>query len=306
MPRRILLALAASWALIPVTAVADGFKVTPVPSAMRKAEGMSMPSALSPELVEVVAAAGAMPLQNATPLISHFGYAADGPMFPRANSVQGKDNKVEASKTEPDKNTYLVLNGQRGPDGSYDYGTHFLFQGHEAGATTADGKAQGYLTRINLDADVPHRVTLMADHTVDGAPLPYIDGSTWDPFAKRVLLTGEEGDEGGLWQATLDFPSRVENLTGIAGFGSYEGVQVDSDGSLWIVEDWGGKTSQTLKAARQPNSFIYRFTPKEKTDLLNGGKLEALEIIDSSGKPITFHENDIDADIKIARLEGPA
>jgi hypothetical protein len=80
-------------------------------------------------------------------------------------------------------------------------------------------------------------------------------------------------------------------------------VQVDSDGALWIVEDWGGKTSQTVNAARQPNSFIYRFTPDEKTDLLQGGKLEALEIMDSSGKPITFHENDIDGDVKSQGLK---
>ena len=39
----------------------------------------------------------------------------------------------EAHKTEPDKNTYLVLRGQPGADPDYDYGTHFLFQGHETG-----------------------------------------------------------------------------------------------------------------------------------------------------------------------------
>jgi hypothetical protein len=53
----------------------------------------------------------------------------------------------EAHKTEPDKNTYLVFpRGLSGPDSSYDYGTHFLFQGHEGGAP-------GYITPINLDAD---------------------------------------------------------------------------------------------------------------------------------------------------------
>ncbi len=65
---------------------------------------------------------------------------------------------TEAKKTEPDENTYLVFkHGLDGADPGYDYGTHFLFQGHEGGAGGA-----GYITRINLDADAAHRVTLMA------------------------------------------------------------------------------------------------------------------------------------------------
>jgi Alkaline phosphatase PhoX len=272
--------------------------LTPVPSAIPKVEGMSAPSVLSPELHQIIVGQGSMPLENPTQLLSYYGYANDGPMLPPANSVQGQDNKVEASKTEPDKNTYLVLEGQKGPDADYNYGTHFLFQCHEAGPNGEDGKPQGYLTRINLDADVAHRVTLMTDQVSDQHSLPFIDGSTWDPFAQRLLLTGEEGDLGGLWQATVDFPSKADNLTGIAGIASYEGVQVDPDGTVWIVEDSGGKVGETAKNAKQPNSFVFRFTPKDKTDLAKGGRLEALQIMDSSGDPITFHEGPIDADIK--------
>src|SRR5207247_666384 len=87
----------------------------------------------------------------------------DGQCVPAAGDVQSKDHNVEATKTEPDKNTYLVLEGQTGADANYNYGTHFLFQGHENGVTK-DGKQMGYFTRVNLDADEPHRVTLMADH----------------------------------------------------------------------------------------------------------------------------------------------
>ena len=264
---------------------------------MPKAEGMAVPSALSPELIQIPAAQGAIPLENPTALLSHYGFAADGPMVPAANAVQGKDNKVEATKTEPDKNTYLVLDGQKGPDAGYDYGTHFLFQGHEVGPKTADGKPQSLLTRINLDADFAHRVTLMGDTVSDGNPLPPVDGSTWDPFAKRILLTVEAGDKGGLWQATADFPSKIDNLSGVAGAGGYEGVQVDPDGTIWIVEDVGGKAGASAKHAKQPNSFVYRFTPKDKADLAKGGKLEALQIMDASGQPIVFHDGAADADI---------
>lgn len=295
--KRFLFALAAATVLIPATALSNGFKLTSVPSAMPKVEGMAIPSELSPELVEIAAAQGSMPIENPTSLITHYGFGGDGPMVPAANSAQGKDNHVEATKTELDKNTYLVLEGQKGADADHDYGTHFLFQGHENGPKGADGKPQGLLTRINLDADVAHRVTLMADKASDGLALPLIDGSTWDPFAKRLLLTSEAGDKGGVWQATVDFPSKVDSLTGMGNAG-YEGVQVDPDGTVWLVEDVGGKSGQTAKHAKQPNSFVYRFTPKDKSDLTKGGKLEALQIMDSSGNPIVFHGGEGDADIK--------
>ena len=175
-----------------------------------------------------------MKLENPTDLIGYYGYDNDGPLTPAAGAVQSKDNQVEATTTEPDKNTYLILADQKGADAAYNYGTHFVFQGHENGVVK-DGQPQGYFTRINLDADEAHRVTLMATKDTSGNTLRFIDGSTWNPFAKRFLLTGEEGDEGGLWQATAEFPATVDDLRGVAGIGSYEGVQTDKDGNLWIV-----------------------------------------------------------------------
>ena len=101
---------------------------------------------------------------------------------------------------------YLVLDRQTGADPAYDYGKHFLFQGHETGTV-------GYVTRINLDADGPHRVTLLGTRDVAATPLPVFDGITWDPWAKRLLVTAESGSPtGGVWQATLDIPSPIENL----------------------------------------------------------------------------------------------
>ena len=73
-----------------------------------------------------------------------------------------------------------MLEDQKGPDASYNYGSHFLFQGHENGVTK-DGKQMGYFTRVNLDADEAHRVTLMADHDSSGNGIAFIDGSTWNP-----------------------------------------------------------------------------------------------------------------------------
>ena len=66
-------------------------------------------------------AQGSDPLENPSGLITTFGFLNDASTQP-----------VEATKTEPDQNTYLVFkHGLPGPTHGYDYGTHFLFQPHE-------------------------------------------------------------------------------------------------------------------------------------------------------------------------------
>jgi Bacterial protein of unknown function (DUF839) len=267
-------------------AQADALKISPVGAANEKIEGAAKETVLAAEFTQKIMASGAMKLENPAAMITHYGYNGDGPIVPAAGDVQAKGHNVEASKTEPDKNTYLVLANQKGPDANYDYGTHFVFQGHEAGAVVSD-RPQGYLTRVNLDADKDS----------DGATITFIDGSSYNPFAQRLLLTGEEGDEGGVWQATTSFPSTVDNLTGVMGIGSYEGVQTDKDGNIWLVEDEGGKTGEVNKRAKQPNSFVYRFTPVDKADLKKGGKLEALQVLTTAGNPIIWNDGKIDDDV---------
>src|SRR5204863_3590330 len=39
----------------------------------------------------------------------------------------------------------------------------------------------------------------LATADVNGNPLPDFDGSTWDPWAKRLLFTAENGANGGVW-----------------------------------------------------------------------------------------------------------
>src|SRR5262249_43719612 len=154
----------------------------------------------------------------------------------------------------------------KGADPSYDYGTHFLFQGHESGTP-------GYITRINLDADTAHRVTVLATNDSTGAALPDFDGSTWDPWAQRLLFTAEGWLGGGVWQATLNVPSRVDPLTGILGQGGFEGIQNDALGNVYLVEDASGAAGVINPHAKQPNSFLFRFVPTDKSDLTKGGVL---------------------------------
>lgn len=252
---------------------------------------------LSPGLAEKIVAEGNFKVENPTKYIGYYGYASDGPLKPAKGATPAKGKLIEATKTEPDKNTYLVLDGATGPHKGTKYGTHFLFQGHEVGPKDENGVARGVLTRINLDADKAHRVTVMADATVDGTPLPLIDGSGWDPFAKVLLLTSETGTNGGVWAATVDFPSKIVDISGFTGRASYEGVQVDSEGTIWLVEDNGGKAGNVTKNAKQPNSFLYRFIPKHRDDLSGGGVLQVLQALDAYGNPIVFHDGKLNEDI---------
>jgi hypothetical protein len=255
---------------------------TPVSSANPKAPGVAAPNILSQELGENVVAQGSWKLENGTAAVPYYGYDGNGPLLPQLVAPN-----VEASKTEPDKNTYLAFrSGLPGADPSYGYGRHFLFQGHETGTT-------GYITRINLDADGEHRVTLLATNDVSGKALPTFDGSTWEPWAHRLLFTAEGSQGGGVWASDLQVPANVVSLTGSIGQGGYEGIQDDSDGNIWIVEDSGGANkpdpndpTKTVPA-RRPNSFVYRYVPDKPGDLVNG-ELQALQVLRADGTPITF------------------
>jgi hypothetical protein len=285
------LSIALSFGLLASTAFASDLGLTPVPSANPKAVGVASPNVLPPELDETPVAQGSFKVENPSILTNYYGYDNNGPMVPAPGDLPTASHQVEATKTEPDKNTYLVLSDQQGADPTYDYGTHFLFQGHELGTG-------GYITRINLDADGPHRVTLLATTDVNGKALPTIDGSTWYPFSEKLLFTSESGSNASILQASLDYPSAVEDISGILGRGGYEGVQADRLGRIFIVEDVGGKAGTTNSHAKQPNSFIYRFIPHHSFDLKLGGKLQVLQVLSKAHPgPIVFGSSP-DADIK--------
>jgi hypothetical protein len=265
-----------------VTAAPSGApNLSNVATANPKSDGFSPASRLSADLTQVVLAQGSTKLENPSPLTSYYGYyndvtnsAGDPQMLPTPTTG------TEAQKSEPDKNTYLVLHQLRGADPAYDYGQHFLYQGHEVGANGAS-----YITRINLDADAAHRVTLMATTDSSGAPIAGIDGSTWDPFARRLLFTTENLNAP-VYAATPDYPSTVTDVSGALGRSGYEGIQDDASGNLWILDDTSGPVKGTT-TAKQPDGFVYRFVPRRRGDLQHG-KLQVLQVVNGSGTPITF------------------
>jgi len=157
-------------------------------------------------------AQGSDVLENPSGPITKYGYLADG------------------RKTEPDENTYLVFDhNPGGPTAGYDYGRHFLFQGHENGAPLA------YLTRINLDVVDPlHRITLLTpvNPATGNTGFGSIDGSTWDPFTRTLLFTQERSSSGGVIEITADWPAQVRTLDGILGKGGFEGIHPDDRGTI--------------------------------------------------------------------------
>ena len=255
--------------------------LTAVPAANTKSAGYAPASVLSPELAQIAVAQGSTKVENPSAAISYYGYDNDtlnaaGEPIMVASAATGN---TEAHKTEPDKNVYLVFDKSlAGADPSYDYGTRFLFQGHETGTPS-------YITRINLDADAAHRITVLATQDANGNPIADIDGATRDPFAQRLLFT-TENQNAPTYSATPGYPSQVTDVSGALGRGGYEGIQDDSDGNVWIVEDIGG-SAKLGTTAKRPNSFVYRYVPAKPGDLANG-KLQVLQVLNSSGTPVTF------------------
>src|SRR6266513_2142196 len=224
---------------------------------------------LSPEFTPGLVVEGIDLLENASGIITQYGYLSDG------------------TNTEPDQNTYLILDhNPGGPTPDYDYGRHFLFQGHENSGDLA------YVTRINLDVASPdHRITLLTPVDAGGlTEFNSIDGSTWNPFSGTLLFTQEAGANGGVIEMGADFdPSTgggagLRTLYGSLGRGGYEGIHPDDSGNIWLVEDVGGTTVQNH--GRTPNSFVYRFVPTSPDDLTHG-KLQALQV-SIHGHPLVF------------------
>src|SRR5262249_26913828 len=86
--------------------------------------------------------------------------------------------------TEPDQNTYVVYStNPGGPTTGFDYGRHFVYQGHENGDDLA------YVTRVNLDVhEASQKITLLTPVGADGLThFNSIDGSTFNPFTNTLL-----------------------------------------------------------------------------------------------------------------------
>jgi len=237
-------------------------------------------------------------VENPVGIFTRYGYLNDQPAADAKNGIY-----PESTKTEPDGNAYVKGISPGGPTPGYDYGSHFLYQSHENGKLNTGATGfQAYITRVNLDVKDPaHRITLQTPPDENGnTGFTRLDGSVYDPFNEQIL-GAQEGDAsttGGIvgspvnWGAS-NTPPAAQTYLGSLGRGGYEGIRFDSKGNLIVLEDIGGSNvndpdpSQSGKNARSPNSFVYRFVPKDGKSL-DAGKLQVLQAT-VDGSPISYH-----------------
>ena len=142
------------------------------------------------------------------------------------------------------------------------------------------------MTRINLDADTAHRISLLGAQDSDGRTLPDFDGVTWGSVGEAAPVHGRRERQRRRVVRRPEPPGHDRKPHRSLGQGGDEGIQNDSDGNLWIVEDSGGSnTAGTV--ARRPNSFVFRVVPAAPGDLLHG-ELQALQVFAADDHPITF------------------
>jgi len=284
--RRIALGVVAASAVLVGAAVAVAQIVNGVPNANPRSGSPANVMANGFKLERIVN--GNDDLENPAGIFTRYGYLDD--------STLQADH--QPTKTEPDQNTYLVSRNPGGPTAGYNYGHRFLIQGHEVFTPSGATYNRAYFTRINLDVDDPaHRVTLLnplaSDATDSG--VRSIDGSTYDPFTGQLLFTAEAGPGGGVFAQPLKWSGTtapaVKSYDGSMGKAGYEGIHNDKLGNLIIVEDTGGSgvvDNGATTTVKQPNSFIFRFVPKNPSDL-STGKLQVLQV-SYNGAPIVFHD----------------
>ena len=260
---------------------------TGVPNAVTPVPNSAQPSLIDPDFALRTVAIGTDPLENPSGVITKFGQLASG------------------VNTEPDENLYLKFSqNPGGPTPGFNYGRNFLYQGHENAGNLA------YVTRINLDVTDPaHRITLLTpvNPTTGLTGFNRIDGSTWNPFTKTLLFAQEDSALGGIIQITPNWPPQVTTLYQFLGRAAYEGIHSDDKGVIYMEEDTAGPRpgglatidgvpNLPLKAAAQPNSFVYRYVPNNPERIEDGGKLQALQVI-IDGSPVVFHAADPVGDI---------
>ena len=156
-----ILAVACALPLAIGAALGAAAGLTPVANANPKAVGVAAPNVLSPELAEKIVVQAR----------SHWRIRPDNSLTTATTTMARCCLRWAATSRPPRPSRTRTLTWclphLSGPDDAYDYGRRFLFQGHE---NSKDGNS--YITRVNLDADFEHRVTLLASTDTDNNPLP--------------------------------------------------------------------------------------------------------------------------------------
>lgn len=162
----------------------------------------------------------------------------------------------------------LASNESGAEPGRYLYRTHEVYDEPEGGAVS-----------------VVDRVTGRAAVLLQRADWKALDGIRWTPW--NTLLVAEEISGGRLFEIVLD---SADPTTGIAserlavGRMAHEGIEVDSAGALYLVDEFRGQSEDSVSAGNACDGAlpcgggIYKFVPDTFGDL-SQGQLYVLKIV---------------------------
>ena len=276
--------------------------LTNVPTANAKVAGYApWPNVLSPELRQsIVGAQGSTPLENPNANFTNTATATDERDAASAPAGVHKTRRRRGPRPRrrrpsPTRTPTSCSTARRAPTRTTTTARHFLFQGHELARAKATGLHHPHQPRRRRRAsrDAPGDA---------GRPRatrsPTIDGSTWDPFAQRLLFTTENasgGDLGGDARLPVDGrrPLRLDRARRLRGHPERLGRQhLDRRGHRRL------RRSRRTPHAKQPNSFVYRFVPDERRATSHDGKLQVLQVARTSRPADRVHER---ADVRRQR-----
>ena len=242
--------------------------LTSVASANTRAAGYAPSSKLSVELAGQVVAQGATPLENPTSLIGFYGYendvvSADDPTKPQMVPTQGVAN--EAQKTEPDENTYLVVQARactartrttttasasctratrtRPPSNGVKQGLHHAHQPRRRPGAPRDAACDDGLERRGAQHD------------------RRLEAGTRGP---RKLIFTTENANAPTYSATAGLPVHGRRTSRArSGAAATRASQHDSDGQRDRSSRTSSGANKQGTTAKVPNSFVYRYVPRQ-------------------------------------------
>ena len=157
--------LAAAVAAVGYSTPPGSTDFTNVANPQPRTVGVAAPSALSAELDEVIVAQGSMKLDGGTAANPYYGY--DGNRSDGAGAQLATPRRRRRSPTRT--RTSCSRTGSRAP-------TRTTTTAPTSSSRVMSSGSPGFITRVNLDADAAHRVTLLASKDVGGNDLKTIDG----------------------------------------------------------------------------------------------------------------------------------
>ena len=240
--RAVPLAIAAlAAAAITVQAAPPG--LTPVTSANTKSAGITSPNVLSVELIETAVAQGSIPLENPTATIGYYGYLSNGSLVPGPNSVQSAGPQRRGVQ---DRARQEHVPGPRPPARP---GRRLRLRPPLPVPGPRDRRRATSPASTSMPtARTGSRSSQSTD--VDGNPLPVVRRLDVGPVRRRPAVHRRARHRpAASGQPRSASPRRSSTSSGALGRGGYEGIQNDSAGNLWIVEDVGGVGRQPADPA---------------------------------------------------------